>query len=286
MMILSIFATQNPNMKTPKIILIGLVFAAITSCKTSQDTTAKQPETALKNIDLNGKVYAAVFQQRAAEYKALCQQAYNIAAWQIDEALKTQHTKPLAIISDIDETLLDNSPYAVEMAKKGQTYDQATWLEWCDKAAAEPMFGSKAFYQGAASKGIEIFYITNRSVKDKPGTIANLKKLGFPFADDAHVIVREIVSSKETRRQKVAETHEIVLLLGDNLSDFSAAFDKKNEADRNLGVTNNAAAFGKKFIVLPNTGYGDWESAIFDYDFKRTQVQKDSIYLSKVRGFD
>src|SRR5690606_37370829 len=117
---------------------------------------------------------------------------------------------------------LDNSPYAVEMAKKGQTYDQSSWLQWCNMAAAGPVFGSQAFYREAASKGVEIFYITNRSVKDKPGTIANLKKLAFPFADDQHVIARETVSSKEPRRQKIAETHEIVLLLGDNLSDFSA----------------------------------------------------------------
>jgi 5'-nucleotidase (lipoprotein e(P4) family) len=171
------------------------------------------------------------------------------------------------------------------MAKKGQTYDQSTWLEWTSKATAAPMFGSQAFYKAAASKGIEIFYITNRSVKDKPGTIENLKKFGFPYADDAHVVVREIVSSKEQRRKKVADTHEIVLLLGDNLSDFSAAFDKKNEAERQQAVTDNAAAFGKKFIILPNTGYGDWESAIFDYNYKRTQAQKDSIYLSKVKGF-
>src|SRR5690606_29637080 len=134
-------------------------------------------------------------------------------------------------------------------------------------------------------KGVEIFYITNRSVKDKPGTIANLKKFGFPFADDQHVIVRQTVSSKEPRRQKIAETHEIVLLLGDNLSDFSAAFDKKTQAGRDLGVEKHAQDFGKKFIVLPNTGYGDWESAIFDYDYNRSQSQKDSIYLDKVKGF-
>lgn len=261
-----------------------LLIAGLTACKTNQ-AVAVAGDTALRNIDLNGKVYAAVFQQRAAEYSALCQQAYNMASWQIDAALKMPHQKPLAIISDIDETLLDNSPYAVEMAKKSQTYDQVTWLEWTTKAAAAPMFGSKAFYNGVAAKGIEIFYITNRSVKDKPGTIENLKKFGFPYADDVHVIVREVVSSKEQRRQKVAETHEIVLLLGDNLSDFSAAFDKKNETDRQQAVTDNAAVFGKRFIVLPNTGYGDWESALLDYNYKRTQAQKDSIYLSKAKGF-
>lgn len=268
-------------MKTFKTIAVVLLLGAL-SCKTPQPAVS---QANIGNIELNGKLYAALFQQRAAEYSALCQQAYNIAQMQIDVALKQSHTKPLAIVTDIDETLLDNSPYAVAMAQKGQSYEQSSWLDWTSRADAQPMFGSQKFYNEAATKGIEIFYITNRSVKDKPGTVANLKKFGFPYADDAHVIVRETISSKEPRRQKVAETHDIVLLLGDNLSDFSAAFDKKDETGRQQGVTENAALFGKKFIILPNSGYGDWESAIFDYDYKKTQRQKDSIYLSKLKAY-
>jgi len=266
-----------------KLTLVAVLMLSL-GCKTNQTgvTATKSP---LYNIEGNGKVYAALFQQRAAEYSALCQQAYNLASWQIDAALKMPHNKPLAIISDIDETFLDNSPYAVEMAKKGQTYEPTTWLDWTSKGIAKPMFGSQQFYNDAAKKGIEIFYITNRNIKDKPGTVENLKRYGFPFADDRHVIVRETVSSKEERRKKVAETHEIVLLLGDNLSDFSAAFDKKTETERQQGVADNAGAFGKKFIVLPNTGYGDWESAVFDYNYNRTTKEKDSIYLSKVTGY-
>ncbi|RZJ31228.1 MAG: 5'-nucleotidase, lipoprotein e(P4) family [Flavobacterium sp.] len=272
-----------------KIIVILIAFTGFIGCKSSVPTKSlpvnQSAKAELQNIDVNGKLYAAVYQQRAAEYKALCIQSFNIAKFRLDEQSQSQSVKPMAIISDIDETFLDNSPYAVEMAKRGQTYDQATWLEWTSKAMAEPLAGSLEFFKYAASKGVVIFYITNRSVKDKPGTVANLKKYDFPFADDQHVIVREIVSSKEPRRQEVAKRFNIVLLLGDNLSDFSDLFDKKTEAERGQNVIGNAAQFGKRFIILPNTGYGDWESAIFDYDFKKTEVQKDSIYLSKVKGF-
>ena len=277
------FTTFEKKSMSNRTLLVATLMLSAIACKTPRTATAD--DKPIRNIEGNGKIYAAVFQQRAAEYSALCQQAYNLASWQIDNAIRQPHSKPLAIVSDIDETLLDNSPYAVTMAKKGQSYDQVTWLDWTSRAAAKPMFGSQAFYNEAAKKGIEIFYITNRSIKDKPGTIENLKKLGFPYADQAHVIVREIVSSKEQRRQKVAETHEIVLLLGDNLSDFSAVFDKKTEIERQQGVADNASAFGRKFIILPNSGYGDWESAIFDYDHNRTPARKDSIYLSKVSGY-
>jgi 5'-nucleotidase (lipoprotein e(P4) family) len=277
---------NSTQMKFNLSLVSALALTIFVSCKTYHPTeTPKAQPASLGQIDLNGKVYAAVFQQRSAEYKALCRQAYNIAAERLDQAVNQPHTKPLAIVSDIDETFLDNSPYAVAMAKKGRTYDEATWLDWASKGIAEPLAGSQEFYQYAASKRIEIFYITNRSVADKPGTIANLQKFRFPFADEAHVVVREQSSSKETRRQNVSETHEIVLLLGDNLADFSAAFDKKQENERSQSVTDNAAAFGKKFIILPNSGYGDWESALMKYNYKWTQAEKDSIYLNSVKGF-
>lgn len=267
-----------------KSILLFAAAIALAGCKTVVAPTIDAAPR-LKNIDINGKVYAAAFQQRAAEYKALCIQAFNVATYRLDNALKQPHQKPLAIITDIDETFLDNSPYAVEMARRGQTYDQATWLEWTSKGAAEPLAGSLSFFNYAASKGVEVFYITNRNLKDKPGTLANLKKFDFPFADESHVIVRESVSSKEQRRREIAKRFDVILFLGDNLSDFSAAFDKKPEAERTQNVLNNAAEFGTRFIVLPNTGYGDWESAMFDYDLKKSERQKDSIYLSKVKGF-
>jgi 5'-nucleotidase (lipoprotein e(P4) family) len=273
--------------KIPAIITLSAA-AFIFSCKSySPKATEKtaQPSKTLENLALNGKIYSAVFQQRAAEYKALCQQAFNVASYQLDLALKQSHTKPLAIVTDIDETFLDNSPYAVAMAKKGDVYSDDTWVDWTSKASAEPLMGSQAFFNEAASKGVEVFYISNRGLRDKPGTVANLQQLGYPFADDAHIILRDKTSSKEERRHKVSERFEIVMLLGDNLSDFSAAFDKKNETERLQGVKDNAAVFGKKFIVLPNTGYGDWESALFNYSYKWTPAQKDSIYIQSVKGF-
>lgn len=262
----------------------GLSVALFSACKTSQvNTTTNQ--TPYQNIEVNGKLYSAVFQQSAAEYHALCIQAFNIATWQLESILKETHQKPLAIVTDIDETFLDNSPYAVKMAREGKVFDEKTWNEWTSKGDAKPLLGSQEFFNYAASKNIAIYYITNRNQNDKKGTLENLKKHNYPFADEAHIIVRETESSKEERRQKLSKTHEIVMLLGDNLSDFSAAFDKKSMEERLQNVKDNAALFGKKFIVLPNTGYGDWEAAIFDYRRDWNTTQKDSIYNSKIKGF-
>ena len=77
---------------------------------------------------------------------------------------------------------------------------------------------------------------------------------------------------KEKRRELVSQTHDIVLFFGDNLSDFTG-FDGKSVKDRNQTVADSKAQFGEKFIIFPNPMYGDWEGALYDYDFKN-QMQK------------
>ncbi|MTG98580.1 MULTISPECIES: 5'-nucleotidase, lipoprotein e(P4) family [Myroides] len=266
-------------------LIAGLAFATLTACKSVPQSVVATNDNVLNNIEVNGKLYAAVFQQNAAEYQALCAQAFNIATLQLDLILQENHDKPIAIVTDIDETFLDNSPYAVKTAREGKSYDQTTWTDWTSKGEAIPLLGSQEFFNYAASKGVEIFYITNRNQNDKPGTMKNLVKYNYPFADEEHVIVRTAESSKETRRQKLSETHEIVMLLGDNLSDFSTLWDKKPQAERIENVKNNREQFGKKFIVLPNTGYGDWEAALFQYRKDLSKEDKDKIYNKSVKGF-
>ncbi len=225
----------------------------------------------------DGKLWSSLFQQRAAEYKALCIQAYNIARLRVDELFPLATTKPKAIVTDIDETFLDNSPYAVHRASQDQDYTIDTWIQWTAKGDADTLAGALSFFNYAAFINFEIFYVTNREEKEREGTLQNLEKFNFPFADNAHLILRQNTSSKELRRQQIARTHEIVLLLGDNLADFSSLFDKKSEKEREQHVQQPAAEFGKKFIVLPNANYGGWEEAIYNNSYNWTAAQKDSI---------
>lgn len=266
-------------------LLAGLSAIVLSSCVTIKQNSVTTQDKALHNIEANGKLYAAVWQQNAAEYQALCAQAFNAATMHLDQVLKQTHDKPLAIVTDIDETFLDNSPYAVQMAREGKSFSDATWTQWTAKAEAKPLLGSQAFFQYAASKGVTIFYITNRKEADKEATIKNLQKYDYPFADQHHVIVRTNESGKQNRRDKVSETHYIAMLLGDNLSDFSTDFDKKSQQQRLDNVKSNQSLFGTKYIVFPNSGYGDWEGALMDYRYDYTKEQKDRIYNQSVRGF-
>lgn len=90
---------------------------------------------------------------------------------------------------------------------------------------------------------------------------------------------------KEERRKKVASEHDIVLFFGDNLSDFTG-FDEKSVQDRNQVVEAMHEAFGEKFIVFPNPMYGDWESGLYQYDFKKPDAKKDRLRKDALRVFE
>ncbi len=263
-----------------KIALISLVI--ISACSTRHATTTGNTTTG--NVVINGKLFATIWQQKAAEYRALCLQAYNIAQLRLDQ-YKPQTSKPMAIITDIDETVLDNSPYEAHQTLLNKDYEPDSWYEWTGKSAADTVPGGASFLKYAASKGVEIFYITNRDEKERASTLKNLQHFNFPNADDAHFFPRQATSGKEERRKTVAATHEIVMLLGDNLGDFSSLFDKKTTEERLQNTNASAKDFGSRFIVIPNPVYGDWEGALFKYNRTLTNTQKDSVIKAGIRGY-
>ncbi|MES2431767.1 MAG: 5'-nucleotidase, lipoprotein e(P4) family [Bacteroidota bacterium] len=257
-----------------------IIFCA---CNTTQKITATKI-TLPQNVSLNGKLFSSLYMQRSAEYRALCLQAYNIAKFRIQN-YKPITKKPKAIITDIDETILDNSPYAVHQAYKGQEYESTSWYEWTGMSAADTMPGAASLLKFAASQNVEIFYVSNREEKERTGTLNNLKRFGLPNTDDAHFFPKINMSSKEERRLNIMQTHEVILLMGDNLADFSKLFDRKSEAERKTNTDISAADFGKRFIIFPNPNYGDWESSLYLYNYKLTQGQKDSVIKTALKDY-
>jgi 5'-nucleotidase (lipoprotein e(P4) family) len=268
-------------MKKLNIYIISCV-ALFSACGTSH----KAASTSVANTSIanDGKVWAAVFQQRAAEYKALCFQAYNMAKLRVDEATKQANGKPLAVVTDIDETLLDNSPEGARAALNNEDFNAAAWKKWTAQAAADTVPGAPDFFKYAAAKGVTVFYITNRDEDERAGTLKNLQRYNLPFADDSHLLLKGKSSSKETRRQQVLANYNIVLLCGDNLADFDALYDNHPaEANRTATTEQLKQKFGSKYIVLPNPSYGDWEGSLFKFNYKLTQAQKDSLIRAAVK---
>lgn len=274
--------------------LIALIFTAScsptlvindTNAKIGTAEISKNSERQLHDIALNGKVYSALWQQNSGEFKALCYQAYNLATHIVTQKTSMNHLRPIAIITDIDETILDNSPYAVTQALKGKEFEGNSWTEWVNKAEAIPYPGALDFFNYAASKNVQVFYITNRNEREKKATIENLRKLGFPYADEEHVIVKSDVSNKEARRQAIMQDYEVFMYLGDNLIDFAEVFSNTTQQERNDLVDEMSDYFGRNFIVLPNSGYGDWEGALPGFKFGLPVEEKDQAILNNTKGY-
>lgn len=220
---------------------------------------------------------ATLYQQVSGEARALEYQTYVLARMLLDRDLSNRRIKMRrAIIVDVDETILDNSRYQGMLIKKGVNYPEG-WTDWCNRAEATPIPGAPDFLRYAHSRGVRVFYITNRKIAEKDGTARNLKTLGFPEVNDETLLVRTDTENdtKEPRRQSVGSHYHVVLLMGDNLNDFSDVFEKSKTVAARLEATEkNRSQFGTHFIVLPNAMYGDWENAVYDYNFKLSSAEK------------
>jgi 5'-nucleotidase (lipoprotein e(P4) family) len=232
--------------------------------------------------DLNEQlVMSTLWMQASAEYKALSYQAFNLAKMQFDHFLSEHNgDKKIAVVVDADETVIDNSAYQAWLIDKDFGYSSKTWGEWMDAAKAKALPGATEFLQYVASKGGEVFYITNRKESGLEGTRKNLQELNFPNVDDQHLMLRTTTSNKEPRRQAVADNYDIALLMGDNLNDFSNDFRVGSLADSDAAVEKNKALFGTTFIVLPNPGYGDWEGKIYKGNWGATAAEKSQMRKS------
>lgn len=270
-------------MRTKQFVLTFVVVAGATlSAGFSNTVLGQQSAAAAPAADLDYQIAAILYQQRSAEYRALAYQAYNIARLRLDADLekrnvkklpKAERKRPRAIIVDIDETVLDNSPANAAGVKNNIPFNTKDWYAWGEMRKAEPVPGAVDFLNFAVSKGVKIFYISNRDEVQKQATIDNLKNAGFVDVSSDNVVLRQTESTKEPRRLAVAAKYRVVMLIGDNLDDFSDAFERKSMGDRYAATEKDRQLWGSRFIALPNAMYGTWESAIYEYQ-RLTEAQK------------
>lgn len=260
-----------------------LVFLSVLALLASCCTKATDDKVN-KGIANNDYMELAVLsQQSSAEYVALCHQAFNLARVYFDQAKPELGKKP-CIIVDIDETILDNSPYEAACVLQNISYPDQ-WDQWVLSSRAEAVPGSLDFLKYVASQKTDIFYVTNRKEKFRKATLKNLKEKEFPQADDDHVFMQTDSSTKEMYREKIRTEYHIILLAGDNLADFSPLFYKQDDVRRKFLADSLKTEFGSRFIVLPNPMYGDWEQCLYKNLKDLNPAQKDSIRKSKLTSF-
>jgi 5'-nucleotidase (lipoprotein e(P4) family) len=253
-----------------------LLLVAVELSQTSAQTQA----------DKEYEVGAVLWQQSSGEHRALAYQAFALARIVLDRDLRINRRGRFrrAIVVDVDETILDNSAHEAWLIKNHRSYNAQDWTEWCNRAVAGAVPGAVEFLRYANSRGVRVFYITNRKEIEKDGTARNLKQLGFPEVTDETLLVRTDKDSsiKEPRRLAVGAKYHVVLLMGDDLNDFAELFEQsKTVAGRIDAVERNRNQFGARFIVLPNPMYGHWEDAI--YGDARTEEQKAAKRMGQLK---
>ena len=216
----------------------------------------------------NNLMMAMAWKQTAAEFRALYHQGFNIARMRVEIALaqKQDDSLPLAIISDVDETLLLANDYWGYLITQGQDFfDDASWDRWIEENRAVASPGALEFLNFCVSNSVEIFYVTNRDQGETTVQLAieNLNAVGFPLVDTAHLRVLRESSNKELVQQQIREDYEVVALLGDNLNDFARRYYSTDIDQRMSLMEQDKDRYGRDYILFPNPTDGHWIRAIF-----------------------
>ena len=223
---------------------------------------------------------AVLWMQTSEEYRAVTLGTYRAAQARLGDALADTSWSadpeqaarggfgrlPTAVVLDVDETVLDNSPYQARGAFDGTAYDPATWAAWVREGRERAIPGALDYIRSAAARGIRVVYLTNRRADEEAATTARLVALGFPVADGDAVLVRGerpewAASDKDARRAFVTGRYRVLHYLGDNLGDFLGRENDTPAARRAL-TSPYDAWWGVRWFALPNPTYGSWESAL------------------------
>lgn len=254
------------------------------------DTTVTSPAVAAVPADDN--LNAVLWVQRSAEYRAVAETIYRAATDKLDTALKTpgwdalvpeeranaSRNLPPAVVMDVDETVLDNSPYQARLVRDGLEYKEATWDAWVREEKAQPVPGVVEFARAAQARGITVLYISNRAEYLGPATLANLRAVGLPVKDDTVFLglgtmvdgCKQEGTEKLCRRQFTGRTYRVLMQFGDQLGDFTQILDNTPAARAEL-QTRYHGWFGERWWMLPNPTYGSWEPALFNNDRNQTR---------------
>ena len=207
-----------------------------------------------------------LWMRTSAEYRALAYQGYNVAMNAVKMAVTdpSHQRKPLAIVLDADETVVDNTKLMGESIVNGNgRFDAPWWRQAVHQGKSQAMPGAVEFLNEVHKQGVEIFYVSNRYAPvNLDVTIQNFKELGFPSVDKDHVLLFEKDSDKQPRFDMIAKKYYVVVYMGDNAGDFPIGTKGKTLVERNAIIDAHQKDFGTTFVVFPNPAYGSWVSAL------------------------
>lgn len=246
---------------------------------------AAMSSSAVANDNLN----AVAWTQTSIEHDLIYREVYAQAGEKLLRALKDPNWDALprgersnavrglkpAVILDIDETVLDNSPYQARLVRDGLDFNESTWAQWCREKAAKPLPGALQFARLAKKHGVTVFYLSNRAQNLNDPTLENLREAGFPIAASENAFLglgavvdgcKQVGSAKGCRRTLIGRNYRVLLQVGDQIGDFVDVGTNTVEL-RSAAVQPYLSWIGERWFVLPNPTYGSWEPALFNNDW-------------------
>ena len=239
------------------------------------------PAPAAVRLASDDRLDAILWQSTSVEYRILAQSIYASATMHLERALADrqwtalpaqkenfQHLPP-AVILDVDETVIDTTRFQSQMVRNQARFSPRPWVEW--QARNEPLAvpGAVEFITHAESRGVTVFYVTNRDHSTEPSTRLNLKTIGLKLPDHVDTVLTrgerpDWPSDKESRRRHIAQSYRVLLLVGDDLADFISEY--RTPEQTRLGEAQKYNQWGTKWFMLPNPMYGSWESTLYDFN--------------------
>jgi len=293
------------SLRLPTTLLALALLAGCATTKPQPAVVAPAPKaTAVASAPANDNLNAVAWSQTAIEHDLIYLQTFRDAQSRLLAAMRDPHWDALgkadrvaplkglkpAVILDIDETVLDNSPYQARVVKSGGEFNEADWAAWCKEAQARALPGAVEFTQFAAQHGIAVIYISNRAKDLDEATLANLRQVGFPVhGPQAFLGLGTVVddceqagSEKGCRRQLIARHYRVLMQFGDQIGDFVDV--NANTADgRRRAVADYLPWIGTRWFVLPNPTYGSWEPALFNNDWSAPLEQRRQQKIDALR---
>ena len=239
---------------------------AVANNVVANDVVAQEALKQKQQYQAETETMGLLWMRTSAEYRALAYQGYNVAMNAVKMAVTdpSHQRKPLAIVLDADETVVDNTKLMGESIANGNgRFDAPWWRQAVHQGKSQAMPGAVEFLNEVHKQGVEIFYVSNRYAPvNLDVTIQNFKELGFPSVDKDHVLLFEKDSDKQPRFDMIAKKYYVVVYMGDNAGDFPIGTKGKTLAERNAIIDAHKEDFGTTFVIFPNPAYGSWVSSL------------------------
>ncbi len=151
--------------------------------------------------------------------------------WIQERVARDTAAEKLAIVLDIDETVLSNYPH---MDREDFGYNAADWIAWVEQGRAPVIEPMRAVYREARRLGVAVIFLTGRTdPAEKPGTLLNLERVGL--GDYARIIFKTkedtaptAAERKAKRRAEVtADGWTIIASIGDQFSDIEGGYAER-----------------------------------------------------------